>query len=294
MEDIHIINLFLERSEDAIRQVEVKYEKFCFKIAWNILYNTEDSEECVNDTWLITWNKIPPKTPTKLSAFLGKITRNLALDNFRKKNASKRADTHMMDICGEVEKLENTIKDYVEEDIKKKEILNILEKFLSDLKAGDRDIFVRRYWYMDNIKDIAKRHGCSETKIKSSLFRSRNKLWEEVKDRLHTPAGRMSIGQQQRLCLARGLAVEPQFILADEATSALDPISSKTIEDLFLKLKEEYAIVLVTHTLRQALRIADYVIFMYMGEIIEAGPAEQIFKNPQKELTQKYLAGVFS
>ena len=173
MEDIHIINLFLERSEDAIRQVEVKYEKFCFKIAWNILYNTEDSEECVNDTWLITWNKIPPKTPTKLSAFLGKITRNLALDNFRKKNASKRADTHMMDICGEVEKLENTIKDYVEEDIKKKEILNILEKFLSDLKAGDRDIFVRRYWYMDNIKDIAKRHGCSETKIKSSLFRSR-------------------------------------------------------------------------------------------------------------------------
>lgn len=129
MEDTHIINLFLERSEDAIRQVEVKYEKFCFKIAWNILYNTEDSEECVNDTWLITWNKIPPKTPTKLSAFLGKITRNLALDNFRKKNASKRADTHMMDICGEVEKLENTIKDYVEEDIKKKEILNILEKF---------------------------------------------------------------------------------------------------------------------------------------------------------------------
>ena len=174
MEDIHIINLFLERSEDAIRQVEVKYEKFCFKIAWNILYNTEDSEECVNDTWLITWNKIPPKTPTKLSAFLGKITRNLALDNFRKKNASKRADTHMMDICGEVEKLENTIKDYVEEDIKKKEILNILEKFLSDLKAGDRDIFVRRYWYMDNIKDIAKRHGCSETKIKSSLLKKRN------------------------------------------------------------------------------------------------------------------------
>lgn len=119
-------------------------------------------------------------------------------------------------------------------------------------------------------------------------------LWEEVKDRLHTPAARMSIGQQQRLCLARGLAVEPQFILADEATSALDPISSKTIEDLFLKLKEEYAIVLVTHTLRQALRIADYVIFMYMGEIVEAGPAEQIFKNPQQELTQKYLAGVFS
>lgn len=119
-------------------------------------------------------------------------------------------------------------------------------------------------------------------------------LWDEVKDRLRSPASQMSIGQQQRLCLARGLAVEPQFILADEATSALDPISSKTIEDLFLKLRQDYAIVLVTHTLRQALRIADYVIFMYMGEIIEIGTAEQVFKNPQKELTQKYLAGVFS
>ncbi len=119
-------------------------------------------------------------------------------------------------------------------------------------------------------------------------------LWDEVKDRLNTPATRLSIGQQQRLCLARGLAVEPHFILADEATSALDPISSKTIEDLFLKLKDKYAIVMVTHTLRQALRIADYVVFMYMGEIIEAGRAEDIFNNPQNELTKKYLSGAFS
>ena len=104
----------------------------------------------------------------------------------------------------------------------------------------------------------------------------------------------MSIGQQQRLCLARGLAVEPHFILADEATSALDPISSKTIEDLFLKLKEESSIIMVTHTLRQALRIADYVVFMYMGEVIEAGDAKEIFNNPKHELTQKYLSGVFS
>lgn len=119
-------------------------------------------------------------------------------------------------------------------------------------------------------------------------------LWDEMKDRLATPAARMSIGQQQRLCLARGLAVEPQFILADEATSSLDPISSKTIEDLFVKLKDQYAIVMVTHTLRQALRIADYVVFMYMGEVIEAGPADQIFKNPQHELTKNYLSGAFS
>lgn len=149
----------------------------------------------------------------------------------------------------------------------------------------------------DNIAYGCRIHGLRNRKKLNLVVRHYLQavgLWEEVKERLHTPAGRMSIGQQQRLCLARGLAVEPQFILADEATSALDPISSKTIEDLFLKLKEEYAIVLVTHTLRQALRIADYVIFMYMGEIIEAGPAEQIFKHPQKELTQKYLAGVFS
>ncbi|MDR1886991.1 MAG: phosphate ABC transporter ATP-binding protein [Prevotellaceae bacterium] len=119
-------------------------------------------------------------------------------------------------------------------------------------------------------------------------------LWDEVKDRLQSPAVRLSIGQQQRLCLARSLAVEPQFILADEATSALDPISSKTIEELFVKLKQDYSIIMVTHTLRQALRIADHVVFMYLGEIIESGSAEQVFNNPQNELTKKYLAGVFS
>ena len=119
-------------------------------------------------------------------------------------------------------------------------------------------------------------------------------LWDEVKERLNNSATRLSIGQQQRLCLARGLAVEPQFILADEATSALDPVSSKTIEELFLNLKEKYSIVLVTHTLRQALRIADYVVFMYMGEIVEEGTAEEVFKHPKQELTKNYLAGTFS
>ena len=119
-------------------------------------------------------------------------------------------------------------------------------------------------------------------------------LWDEVKERLHEPATGLSIGQQQRLCLARSLAVEPEYILADEATSALDPVSSKTVEDLFVKLKEHYSIVMVTHTLRQALRIADYVVFIYMGRIVEAGDAEQVFKNPKNELTKNYLSGVFS
>lgn len=119
-------------------------------------------------------------------------------------------------------------------------------------------------------------------------------LWEEVKERLHAPASALSIGQQQRLCLARGLAVNPRFILGDEATSALDPISSRHIEDLFVSLKNQYGIVLVTHTLRQAARIADFVVFMYLGEVIESGPSENFFKNPQNELTRQYLSGVFS
>ena len=119
-------------------------------------------------------------------------------------------------------------------------------------------------------------------------------LWDEVKDRLNSPASSLSVGQQQRLCLARGLAVEPRFILGDESTSALDPISSRNVENLFLKLKDKYGIVLVTHTLRQALRIADYVIFIYLGEIIEAGTADEVFNHPQHDLTKQYLSGAFS
>jgi phosphate transport system ATP-binding protein len=104
----------------------------------------------------------------------------------------------------------------------------------------------------------------------------------------------LSIGQQQRLCLARGLAVNPEIILGDEATSALDPIATTKIEQLFLSLRNEYSIVLVTHTLRQARRIADYVAFMYMGELIEFGSAHDVFSNPQHQLTKDYISGSFS
>jgi phosphate transport system ATP-binding protein len=118
-------------------------------------------------------------------------------------------------------------------------------------------------------------------------------LWEEVKDRLKDPAAALSIGQQQRLCLARGLAVDPRIILADEPTSALDPISSQLIEEKFAELKTSYTIVMVTHILRQARRIADYVVFMYLGEVIEQGPAEEFFENPKMEMTKSYLKGMF-
>jgi phosphate transport system ATP-binding protein len=118
-------------------------------------------------------------------------------------------------------------------------------------------------------------------------------LWEEVKDRLKDPASKLSIGQQQRLCLARGLAVDPEIILADEPTSALDPISSQAIEEKFIELKKNYTIVLVTHVLRQAKRIADHVVFMYMGEVVEQGPAETIFNDPKEEKTKSYLKGIF-
>ena len=118
-------------------------------------------------------------------------------------------------------------------------------------------------------------------------------LWDEVKNRLHEPATSLSIGQQQRLCLARGLAVEPEIILGDEPTSALDQISSQHIEKKLMELKSDYTIVIVTHILRQAKRLADYVIFMYLGEVVEAGPAQQVFENPKKERTKGYLAGQF-
>jgi phosphate transport system ATP-binding protein len=118
-------------------------------------------------------------------------------------------------------------------------------------------------------------------------------LWDEVGKRLHDPATSLSIGQQQRLCLARGLAVEPEIILGDEPTSALDPISAQNVERRLLDLKQQYTIVVVTHTLRQAKRLADYVIYMYLGEVVEAGPAYEVFNNPQHERTRAYLEGQF-
>jgi len=145
--------------------------------------------------------------------------------------------------------------------------------------------------YGPRIHGLTKRKAINQTVIQYLQYVG---LWDEVRGRVRTPATRLSIGQQQRLCLARGLAIEPEYILGDEATSALDPISTKKIEELFLKLKEKYTIILVTHTLRQAKRIADYIVFMYMGEIIENGQTDEFFNHPKNQLTKDYLTGSFS
>src|ERR1700761_4787473 len=129
----------------------------------------------------------------------------------------------------------------------------------------------------DNVAYGPRIHGNPKKKDLDILVEQQLRatgLWEEVKDRLNASATRLSIGQQQRLCLARGLAVNPEIILGDESTSALDPVSTHIIEDLFMRLKEKYSIVLVTHILRQAARISDYIIFVYLGRVIEAGPVE--------------------
>lgn len=149
----------------------------------------------------------------------------------------------------------------------------------------------------DNVAYGPRIHGIKNRKELNKVvehYLKEASLWDEVKERLHSPASKLSLGQQQRLCLARGLAVEPEIILGDEPTSALDPLSAQHIEKMFLELKENYTIVIVTHILRQAKRLADYVVFLYLGELIEHGPAEQIFNDPRESRTISYIKGIIS
>ncbi|MNY27015.1 Phosphate import ATP-binding protein PstB 3 [compost metagenome] len=149
----------------------------------------------------------------------------------------------------------------------------------------------------DNIAYGPRIHGTRNKKELNAIVETQLKnvgLWEEVKDRLDQSATRLSIGQQQRLCLARGLAVKPEIILGDESTSALDPISTQTIENLLVELKKDYTIVLVTHILRQARRVSDYIIFVYGGEILEFGKTEEVLLNPKHEITRQYVKGFIS
>jgi phosphate transport system ATP-binding protein len=149
----------------------------------------------------------------------------------------------------------------------------------------------------DNVAYGPRIHGLRAKKNLDEVVESHLRvagLWEEVKDRLSDPASRLSVGQQQRLCLARGLAVEPEIILGDEPTSALDPQSSQNVERRLIELKKEYTVVVVTHILRQAKRIGDYIAFLYLGELVEHGPAEEVFSRPRDPRTRAYLTGEIS
>jgi len=175
MEDRKIIELYWERSEDAISQTEQKYGRFCRSIAYNILHNDEDSEECVSDTYLKAWEEMPPKQPERLSAFLGRITRNISLHRYDRRNAQKRGGgeiTLALDELGECipsgERVESTIDNL--------ELAALLNSFLAALTPQNRIIFVRRYWYLYSIKEISAQLGVSESKVKTSLFRTRSAL----------------------------------------------------------------------------------------------------------------------
>ena len=145
--------------------------------------------------------------------------------------------------------------------------------------------------YGPRIHGLARNRADLDELVQSSLARAG--LWEEVKDRLSTPGTSLSGGQQQRLCIARTIAVHPEVILMDEPTSALDPIASARIEDLIDELRANYAIVIVTHNMQQAARVSQRTAYFHMGDLIEVGPTDRVFTNPQQRLTEDYITGRF-
>jgi phosphate transport system ATP-binding protein len=148
----------------------------------------------------------------------------------------------------------------------------------------------------ENIAYAPRIHGIKKKKKLDQIVEQCLKdafIWEEVEDRLDSSAMGLSGGQQQRLCIARALSIEPDMILMDEPCSALDPIATAKIEELMRVLVKDYTVVIVTHNMQQAARVSDYTAYMYLGELIEFGETEQIFENPQEELTEKYITGRF-
>jgi RNA polymerase sigma-70 factor (ECF subfamily) len=176
VEDKEIIDLYWERDEDAIKQTSLKYGKLCAYIANNILSNQEDSEECVNDTYFAVWNAIPSKRPNRLSVFVSKIARNLALKKYEYLSAAKRNSS----MTASLEELGDCVSgtDYVELEIAKKYIENAISQFLWQQSDEKRNVFIRRYWYFDSIEQICSRTGFSQSKVKSMLYDMRRKLRE--------------------------------------------------------------------------------------------------------------------
>ena len=172
MEDEKIVKLYWERNENAIRETEQKYGKYCYTIAYNILHSREDADECVNDTYNGAWNAMPPEKPTKLSSFLGRITRNIAIDRYRRDNAQKRSAETDIVIDEYWECIPNK-EASIEDELVLKQAIN---GFLASLDSRDRVIFMRRYWYSMSVKDIAAGFRLSETHISVILHRTRNKF----------------------------------------------------------------------------------------------------------------------
>jgi RNA polymerase sigma-70 factor (ECF subfamily) len=175
MDDGKIVELFWVRAETAVTETAQKYSRYCFRISYTILQNSEDAEECVNDTYLHAWNAIPPHRPQKLATFLGKITRNLSLQKYIKTHAQKRG-AGQVDLA--LSELEECIPadPGVEQIVENRLLAESLDAFLRGLQKEARMVFVARYWYLYSIQEISKHYGMSESKVKSMLHRTRKKL----------------------------------------------------------------------------------------------------------------------
>lgn len=175
MEDGEIIALYWARSESAIAETAGKYGAYCRSIAYHILCDAEDTEECVNDTYLHAWNAMPPQRPSRLSAFLGKITRNLSLDKYGYKMAAKRGGGQMPLVLDEL--LECIpVQGSVEQELEDRELVELLNHFLATLLPRNRNVFLRRYWYLNSVREIAADYGLGESNVKMILLRTREKL----------------------------------------------------------------------------------------------------------------------
>lgn len=172
MEDEHIIELYWKRSESAITESRTKYGRYCGSIADNILHSREDTEECLSDTWMKAWEAIPPERPDRLSVFLGKITRNLAIDRYRKKRSGKYGGGQVSLCLDELAECVGT-DETLDDDVALKVALNA---FLEQLDPSSKELFMLRYWYMFSIKEAALRCNISEGAAKMSLKRTRERL----------------------------------------------------------------------------------------------------------------------
>ena len=178
MDDERIIDLYWHRKEAAITETKAKYGRRCYSIAYNILHDRSDAEECENDTYLGAWNSMPPHKPTALSAFLGAITRQLSLDKWREKKAQKRGG----EIVLSLDELEECIPDAksIDDAITAIGLGKMISAFLRTLPETERCVFLRRYWYFDSISAICARYGFGQSKVKMMLLRTREKLAEHL------------------------------------------------------------------------------------------------------------------